>query len=152
MAKVRVYELAKELGLTSKQLLGKLNDMGEYVKSASSTLETPVVRRVSDYVTKNSEGTQARQTGPQARRVGQEGRQAEPSPFRQGQCKACNRETGCWQVRCCQTSSAPDSTQCASRGTYCPFDGIVVGGPDVCDTTSRPHEGQAHHVAGQTCC
>ncbi|PZP24766.1 MAG: hypothetical protein DI600_01715, partial [Cutibacterium granulosum] len=47
MAKVRVYELAKELGLTSKQLLGKLNDMGEYVKSASSTLETPVVRRVS---------------------------------------------------------------------------------------------------------
>ncbi|WP_368492334.1 translation initiation factor IF-2 N-terminal domain-containing protein, partial [Cutibacterium sp.] len=25
MAKVRVYELAKELGLSSKQLLGKLN-------------------------------------------------------------------------------------------------------------------------------
>ena len=149
MAKVRVYELAKELGLTSKQLLGKLNDMGEYVKSASSTLETPVVRRVSDYVTKNSDAPAAKT--PKPGKLAPK-RQAEPSPFRQGRCEVRNRETGCWQVRCCQTSSAPDSTQCASRGTYCPFDGIVVGGPDVCDTTSRPHEGQAHHVAGQTCC
>ena len=64
MAKVRVYELAKELGLTSKQLLGKLNDMGEYVKSASSTLETPVVRRVSDYVTKNSDAPAAKTPKP----------------------------------------------------------------------------------------
>jgi len=64
VAKVRVYELAKELGLTSKQLLGKLNDMGEYVKSASSTLETPVVRRVSDYVTKNSDAPAAKTPKP----------------------------------------------------------------------------------------
>ncbi|MFZ2625801.1 MAG: translation initiation factor IF-2 N-terminal domain-containing protein, partial [Propionibacterium sp.] len=50
MAKVRVYELAKELGLESKELLAKLNDMGEFVRSASSTIEAPVVRRVTDRV------------------------------------------------------------------------------------------------------
>lgn len=46
MAKVRVSALAKELGISSKTLLVKLNDMGEYVKSASSTLEAPVVDKV----------------------------------------------------------------------------------------------------------
>ncbi len=48
MAKVRVYELAKELGLESKDLLKKLNDMGEFVRSASSTIEPPVVRRLNE--------------------------------------------------------------------------------------------------------
>ncbi|NNG18738.1 translation initiation factor IF-2 [Naumannella sp. ID2617S] len=48
MAKVRVYELAKELGLESKQVLKTLNDMGEFVRSASSTIEAPVVRRLRD--------------------------------------------------------------------------------------------------------
>ncbi|WIY81579.1 translation initiation factor IF-2 [Propionimicrobium sp. PCR01-08-3] len=50
MAKVRVYELAKELGMESKQLLSTLNDMGEFVRSASSTIEAPVVRRVTERV------------------------------------------------------------------------------------------------------
>ncbi|HEX5336200.1 MAG TPA: translation initiation factor IF-2 N-terminal domain-containing protein, partial [Propionicimonas sp.] len=48
MAKVRVYELAKELGLESKELLQTLNDMGEFVRSASSTIEAPVVRRLKE--------------------------------------------------------------------------------------------------------
>ena len=39
MAKARVYELAKELGVDSKTVLEKLKDMGEFVKSASSTVE-----------------------------------------------------------------------------------------------------------------
>ncbi|VEI04401.1 Translation initiation factor IF-2 [Acidipropionibacterium jensenii] len=59
MAKVRVYELAKELGLTSKQLLGKLGDMGEFVRSASSTIEAPVVRRVRDQFKNGSHGGDA---------------------------------------------------------------------------------------------
>lgn len=46
MAKARVYELAKELGVDSKTVLEKLKDMGEFVKSASSTVEAPVVRRL----------------------------------------------------------------------------------------------------------
>ncbi|MCT3017132.1 translation initiation factor IF-2, partial [Propionibacterium freudenreichii] len=56
MAKVRVYELAKELGLESKQLLAKLNDMGEFVRSASSTIEAPVVRRVTEKITSERGG------------------------------------------------------------------------------------------------
>ena len=48
MTKVRVYELAKKLGLTSKEVLAALNDMGEFVRTASSTIEAPVVRRLSE--------------------------------------------------------------------------------------------------------
>ncbi|WP_019854788.1 translation initiation factor IF-2 [Actinopolyspora mortivallis] len=46
--KARVHELAKELGVTSKDVLNKLADQGEYVKSASSTVEAPVARRLRD--------------------------------------------------------------------------------------------------------
>ncbi|MCT1865261.1 translation initiation factor IF-2 [Dietzia cinnamea] len=46
--KPRVHELAKEFGITSKELLTKLRDQGEFVKSASSTLEAPVVRRLRE--------------------------------------------------------------------------------------------------------
>ncbi|MFF0340717.1 translation initiation factor IF-2 [Kribbella sp. NPDC004875] len=53
MAKVRVYELAKELGVTSKVVLTRLNDMGEFVRSASSTIEAPVVRRLAEDFEKN---------------------------------------------------------------------------------------------------
>ena len=50
MAKVRVHELAKELGITSKKLLEVLKESGEFVKSASSTIEAPVVRKAHEYV------------------------------------------------------------------------------------------------------
>ncbi|MFD6896263.1 translation initiation factor IF-2 [Rhodococcus sp. NPDC060086] len=46
--KARVHELAKELGVTSKELLAKLKEQGEFVKSASSTVEPPVARRLRD--------------------------------------------------------------------------------------------------------
>ncbi|MBM6404692.1 translation initiation factor IF-2 [Phycicoccus sp. CSK15P-2] len=48
MSKVRVSALAKERGETSKVVLQRLNEMGEYVKSASSTIEAPVVRRYNE--------------------------------------------------------------------------------------------------------
>src|SRR5512138_3496551 len=44
--KPRVHELAKELGVESKTVLAKLQELGEYVKSASSTVEAPVARRL----------------------------------------------------------------------------------------------------------
>src|SRR5215471_3115381 len=44
--KPRVHELAKELGVESKIVLAKLKEMGEFVKSASSTIEAPVARRL----------------------------------------------------------------------------------------------------------
>ncbi|WP_454196197.1 translation initiation factor IF-2 [Nocardia sp. Marseille-Q1738] len=46
--KARVHELAKELGVTSKELLATLKEQGEFVKSASSTVEAPVARRLRE--------------------------------------------------------------------------------------------------------
>ncbi|MBY4572210.1 translation initiation factor IF-2 [Gordonia paraffinivorans] len=46
--KARVHELAKELGVTSKQVLERLKEQGEFVKSASSTVEAPVARRLRE--------------------------------------------------------------------------------------------------------
>jgi translation initiation factor IF-2 len=40
--------LAKELGVTSKEVLARLNQQGEFVKSASSTVEAPVARRLRE--------------------------------------------------------------------------------------------------------
>ncbi|MGL4305768.1 MAG: translation initiation factor IF-2 [Mycobacteriaceae bacterium] len=46
--KARVHELAKELGVTSKEVLARLSEQGEFVKSASSTVEAPVARRLRE--------------------------------------------------------------------------------------------------------
>jgi len=48
VAKARVHELAKELGVTSKEVLARLSEQGEFVKSASSTVEAPVARRLRE--------------------------------------------------------------------------------------------------------
>ena len=47
--KLRVHELAKELGVTSKELLATLKEQGEFVKTASSTIESPVARKMRDH-------------------------------------------------------------------------------------------------------
>ena len=64
MAKPRVHEIAKEIGITSKELLKKLTEMGEYVSSASSTLEAPVVRRVREAYAPKAETTVAKPAAP----------------------------------------------------------------------------------------
>ena len=46
--KPRVHELARELGVESKVVLAKLKDLGEFVKSASSTVEPPVARKLRE--------------------------------------------------------------------------------------------------------
>ncbi len=46
MAKLRVHEVAKQLGITSREALNKLEEIGEFVSSASSTIEPPVVKRL----------------------------------------------------------------------------------------------------------
>ena len=45
MAKTRVHELAKQYNVESKFVLEKLKEMGEFVKSPSSTIELPVEMR-----------------------------------------------------------------------------------------------------------
>jgi len=48
VAKPRVHEIAKELGIPAKDLIAKLGELGEYVKGPSSTLEAPVVRKLRE--------------------------------------------------------------------------------------------------------
>src|SRR5438128_5595290 len=45
MPKRRVHEIAKEQGLTSKEVLQAFKDAGVYVKAASSTVEERDVKR-----------------------------------------------------------------------------------------------------------
>ena len=59
MAKLRVHELAKELGTTSKIVLQALKDSGEFVKSASSTIEAPVARKMREHFAKLTEDVEA---------------------------------------------------------------------------------------------
>ena len=47
--KLRVHELAKQLDVTSKELLATLKEQGEFVKSASSTVEPPVVKKMKSF-------------------------------------------------------------------------------------------------------
>ncbi len=42
--KARVHELAKELGVTSKEIIAQLSEKGVPVRSASSTVEAPIAR------------------------------------------------------------------------------------------------------------
>ncbi|TWS27241.1 translation initiation factor IF-2 [Tsukamurella conjunctivitidis] len=69
--KARVHELAKELGVTSKEVLARLSEQGEFVKSASSTVEAPVARRLRESYGSKSDAAKpgpapARKPGPAA--------------------------------------------------------------------------------------
>jgi translation initiation factor IF-2 len=44
----RVYDIAKELGIDSKVALAKLIELGEFVKSGSSTITPPVAKKLRE--------------------------------------------------------------------------------------------------------
>ncbi|MGK8500460.1 translation initiation factor IF-2 [Nocardia asiatica] len=71
--KARVHELAKELGVTSKELLATLKEQGEFVKSASSTVEAPVARRLRESFAAKSAPSNGNKSGA---RPGPSGRPA----------------------------------------------------------------------------
>ncbi len=48
MALPRVYDIAAELGINTNEALAKLKDLGEYVKSGSSTITPPVAKKLRD--------------------------------------------------------------------------------------------------------
>ncbi|WP_174519094.1 translation initiation factor IF-2 N-terminal domain-containing protein, partial [Gordonia desulfuricans] len=73
--KARVHELAKELGVTSKQVLERLKEQGEFVKSASSTVEAPVARRLRESFPKKDGSGGA---GSSAPKPGANGSNAKP--------------------------------------------------------------------------
>ena len=70
MAKVRVYELAKEFGVESKAVMDQLKEMGEFVRSASSTIEAPVVRRLKEAFSTKAAEQPAQRSRPAASSAG----------------------------------------------------------------------------------
>jgi hypothetical protein len=65
--KVRVSQIAKELGITAKEAVEWLNTNGEYTKSAASTIEEPAVRKLRQHFP-GSAGAQPRRATPLAAR------------------------------------------------------------------------------------
>jgi translation initiation factor IF-2 len=65
--KARVHELAKEFGVDSKTVLAKLKEQGEFVKSASSTVEAPVARRLREALGGAGNGAAAPAAAPAAK-------------------------------------------------------------------------------------
>ena len=84
--KLRVHELAKQLGVTSKELLAQLKEQGEFVKTASSTVEPPVVRRMKQLYAEDGgqKGADSAKpgagAGAAAANVGKQGPTAVPEP------------------------------------------------------------------------
>ncbi|MFD3702981.1 translation initiation factor IF-2 [Nocardia sp. NPDC058658] len=82
--KARVHELAKELGVTSKELLAKLKEQGEFVKSASSTVEAPVARRLRESLASKSapaaDAKSAARPGPSSAAASARPAGAKPTP------------------------------------------------------------------------
>ncbi len=135
MAKVRVYELAKELGVESKTVLSMLKDMGEFVRSASSTVEAPVERRLKEKLAsepppakktakkapaaKTAEAPVVEAAAPKAVTAPAEPAQQAPvtveaPPRRRGRC--CTARTGCthspiWAASC-SGGAQPRRTGC----------------------------------------
>ncbi|WP_282837822.1 translation initiation factor IF-2 N-terminal domain-containing protein, partial [Microbacterium flavum] len=64
MANPRVHEIASELGVDSKVALAKLKELGEYVKSPSSTIAPPVARKLRTALEADGAGASAAATAP----------------------------------------------------------------------------------------
>ncbi len=107
MPKARVYELAKELGVDSKTVLSKLEAMGEFVKSASSTVEPPVARKLRNAFASSgqdnaSDSKKPRPYGQEACRTGTSHLHAKPAaPSAPSGCPRSAEAASCrFQVRC----------------------------------------------------
>ena len=82
MPKARVYELAKELGVDSKTVLSKLEAMGEFVKSASSTVEPPVARKLRNAFASSGQGnaSDSKKPGRTAKKPAEPASHSMPKP------------------------------------------------------------------------
>ncbi|GAA3005438.1 hypothetical protein GCM10010461_14250 [Microbacterium aurantiacum] len=72
-AKPRVHEIASELGVDSKVALAKLKELGEFVKSPSSTIEPPVARKLRAALEADGAGGSSAAPAPAAKPAGRPG-------------------------------------------------------------------------------
>ncbi|WP_280791048.1 translation initiation factor IF-2 N-terminal domain-containing protein [Blastococcus sp. CT_GayMR16] len=71
--KARVHELAREFGVDSRTVLTHLREMGEFVKSASSTVEAVTARQLRERLAQRSSASGRRMTVSPSERA--------PEPF-----------------------------------------------------------------------
>ena len=96
--KLRVHELAKQLGVTSKELLATLKEQGEFVKTASSTIEPPVIKKMKAHYAKlngggaddNEKKEAPTPAKPPLKKPGQN--RAKPAGPEAGRTEACSAE------------------------------------------------------------
>ena len=157
MPKVRVYELAKELGVESKTVLTMLKDMGEFVRSASSTVEAPVERRLKEKLS----GDPAPVKKPAARQPGP-GPRPSHSPFAsapaattpapapaQAPVPARSRRCFCCGSGCCTVSYGPGARTASHAGSGDPAC-CRSGSPAARTPASAPRPGSVPRAPGQT--
>jgi len=60
MAKLRIYELARELGVDSKQVMVALQANGEFVRSAASAIEPDAAQAVRERLRRQPGGEERR--------------------------------------------------------------------------------------------
>jgi len=77
MAKVRIYQLAKELGMENAELLEILNEMGVSYKSHASTLEDETAQAVKEIIAEQRGLEEQRRREEEAKRA-EEARKALP--------------------------------------------------------------------------
>ncbi|MFF2031990.1 translation initiation factor IF-2 [Arthrobacter sp. NPDC058192] len=136
MAKVRVHELAKELGITSKDAVTKLQELGEFVRSASSTIEAPVVRKLRNAfpdapaASKSEAPAPAPQTAPAQAAPSPAATRPAPGPAapKAAEAKAeAPAPAAAPAAPAAQTPAAPAAQAPAAQATAAPSTGIKPG-------------------------
>ncbi|WP_425561767.1 translation initiation factor IF-2 N-terminal domain-containing protein, partial [Microbacterium awajiense] len=84
MAKPRVHEIASELGVDSKVALAKLKELGEFVKSPSSTIEPPVARKLRAALEADGAGKPAEASAAPSSSNGARAKAAPAAPAKPG--------------------------------------------------------------------
>ena len=83
-AKPRVHEIAAELGVDSKFALAKLKELGEFVKSPSSTIEPPVARKLRAAIEADADAKPKAQEKPADKPAASQAATAKPSGAKPG--------------------------------------------------------------------
>ncbi|SDT12268.1 translation initiation factor IF-2 [Pseudarthrobacter equi] len=144
MAKVRVHELAKELGITSKDAVTKLQELGEFVRSASSTIEAPVVRKLRNAFP-DAANKAAAPAAPKAPAPAAESRPAAPAPGPAApKAPAPKVEAPAPAAPAAPAASAPAAPQASAAAPAAPSTGAKPGarpGPKAETPAPAPRQG-----------
>jgi len=103
MAKPRVHEVAKELGLTSKEVLAHLEKIGQPVKSHSSTIEESLADRVKTELSNGSK-TESTKAAPKKAEA-----KAKKAPAKKSEPKAASDEAQASKPPASKTEKTPKS-------------------------------------------